>query len=150
MPATLTRSIFNPSFDEHLKNLIQTGADVEAHTDNDCGNCKICRYNHLFVLGEGGRRHQLAHSNSSDSNMSPRLPTMTTAGFTPEEEGRNKPVLSPRDRVLRIINIWLWIPAFPFLLAHGIVSGMLCPVLGIVRLLSPQNPNQKRKTYGFL
>lgn len=36
------------------------------------------------------------------------------------------------DRFLRIITIGAWIPAFPFLLAHGIVTNLICPVLGII------------------
>lgn len=36
------------------------------------------------------------------------------------------------DRSLRMITIATWLPSFPFLLAHGIITSTFCPVLGIV------------------
>ena len=34
--------------------------------------------------------------------------------------------------LLTMSRRWLWIPAFGFVLGHGIATGELCPVLGIV------------------
>ncbi|KAK4617951.1 uncharacterized protein CLAFUR5_11538 [Fulvia fulva] len=43
-----------------------------------------------------------------------------------------KSVVSDSDRMLRNVTIWMWLPAFPFLLAHGIMTNQLRPVLGII------------------
>ncbi|EME40448.1 hypothetical protein DOTSEDRAFT_46827 [Dothistroma septosporum NZE10] len=37
-----------------------------------------------------------------------------------------------RDRLLRQITIYTLLPSVPFLLAHGIMTHILCPVLGII------------------
>lgn len=36
------------------------------------------------------------------------------------------------DRNLRLLTIVGWIPAVAFLLPHGIITEMMCPVLGII------------------
>nr|POE71841.1 hypothetical protein CFP56_11717 [Quercus suber] len=44
----------------------------------------------------------------------------------------NSAALSKGDRTLRQILMVTWIPAFAFLLAHGIISGKVVPVLSII------------------
>ncbi|KAK4494846.1 hypothetical protein PRZ48_014202 [Zasmidium cellare] len=80
----------------------------------DCSDCTICRFNQLYVLGHDAR---LTRSTS----------TVFTPPSTMESNNANEV-----NRFLRIVTIGCWVPAFPFLLAHGIVTNTVCPVLGIV------------------
>lgn len=80
-------------------------------TKDDCANCTICRSNHLYVLD----------CNNDLVRTPPSIDAMST-----------KSVVSDSDRMLRNVTIWMWLPAFPFLLAHGIMTNQLRPVLGII------------------
>ncbi|KAF2162725.1 hypothetical protein M409DRAFT_26962 [Zasmidium cellare ATCC 36951] len=80
----------------------------------DCSECNICRFNQLYVLGHD------ATINHSTSTI-----------FTPPSDMESNNT-NDVNRFLRMITIACWVPAFPFLLAHGIVTNLICPVLGIV------------------
>ena len=54
------------------------------------------------------------------------LPSEFTAHYNMDPHKR------PEDRTLRLLTVLFWLPAFALLLPHGIISGAICPVLGIV------------------
>ncbi|KXT10355.1 hypothetical protein AC579_9160 [Pseudocercospora musae] len=98
----------NPSFDEHLTNLTQSEGTYRQRV---VGTARLVVTITFSVLGEYNNNNWLTVISSS--SMSPRLPTMTTAGFSPEE-ANGRPVLRARDRVSRIINISILIPGWVF------------------------------------
>ncbi|EME47054.1 hypothetical protein DOTSEDRAFT_69135 [Dothistroma septosporum NZE10] len=62
--------------------------------------------------------------------MSPKLPI--DSDHYGSERQQERIILSPLDRSLRFQCLLLWIPAFAFLLPHGIETEQLAPVLGII------------------
>lgn len=76
-------------------------------------NCILCRYNHLYILDCEDRLRVSSSSNSSSNTiMAPKAPVP--------------------DFPLRLLTLLLFIPAFPFLLAHGIVAEYVLPALGLI------------------
>lgn len=87
-------------------------------------HCTLCRYNHLYILDCDDRLPVSSASNTTASSSS------NTSHITIMPSLPNKPAVP--DLSLRLLTLLLFIPAFAFLLAHGIAAEYVLPALGLL------------------
>ncbi|CZT20545.1 uncharacterized protein RCC_06403 [Ramularia collo-cygni] len=85
----------------------------------DCKDCKLCRLNQLYILNHDSKKSIFSRYNNK-KNISNNDKSTTMAP------------ISDSDRTLRVLNAWLWIPAFALTLAYGITANEVVLPLGII------------------